>query len=193
MKKKIFFIIGILCCNFCFGSIVLQNDITGLSWKRSKIENCFDVAHTVKIENSFLPIAAGSINVLWEFNTKNTETPFHFMTGLSLGGVDIGFTLSVPFVFEFTIAKFEKTMLEIFSKTNIGAVGTIFGFGDVLYLQSSLDLVWGRKDRKWFFGGFGVTYGTVFNSYTFEGFGKKEEIHSVLGAQVIFGIRFSSK
>ena len=70
MKKKFIFIIGFLLCNFCFSSIVIQNEFL-LGVKTTHIENCFNITDPVKNTKGF---TFGALtNCMWEFGTKNTQ------------------------------------------------------------------------------------------------------------------------
>lgn len=186
MKKKIVFIVGILFCNFCFGSIVIQNEFL-FGMKSTHIENCFDVVDPVKNATGFS--FGGLTNCMWEVGTKNIETPFHYKMGVCVGIMENGFILGVPFAFEFSIAKFDKLLMELEFKNNPAVWGMLGGSSYFCYF-GSLDLVLSRKDRKWFFGGAGVGFALSGYSYTFEGYGKQENLFLALGVHIAVGVRF---
>ena len=105
MKKRFIFIVGFLLCNFCFGSIVIQNEAL-FGVKSTHYENCFDISDS---EKNTIGFTFGALtNCMWEFGTKNTEIPFHFMTGVCVGMMENSFSFGVPIVFEFSVAKFDK-------------------------------------------------------------------------------------
>lgn len=186
MKKKFIFIIGFLLCNFCFCSIVIQNEFL-LGVKTTHIENCFNITDPVKNTKGF---TFGALtNCMWEFGTKNTEIPFHFMAGICVGGMENGFSLGIPFAFEFSVAKFNKMTMELVFKNNPSIWGMLGGYCNFCYF-GSLDLVLSRKDRKWFFGGAGLGFVTSGYSYIYEGYGKQENIFGALGLHVVVGLRF---
>ena len=49
MKKRFIFIVGFLLCNFCFGSIVIQNEAL-FGVKSTHYENCFDITDSDILE-----------------------------------------------------------------------------------------------------------------------------------------------
>ena len=93
MKRKIITIIGaLLFCNLSFAGIVVQNEVDaiGLSYYPG--------------EYFFTKVEGLDSSLLWEFNQKDTETPFHFMTGLGVGLTSYGLNFTIPTVFEFSLA-----------------------------------------------------------------------------------------
>lgn len=186
MKKKFIFIVGFLLCNFCFGSIVIQNEVL-FGVKSTHYENCFDISDS---EKNTIDFTFGALtNCMWEFGTKNTEIPFHFMTGVCVGMMENSFSFGVPIVFEFSVAKFDKLTMELVFNNNPGIFTMLGGYCNFYYF-GSLDLVLSRKDRKWFFGGAGIGFVTSGYSYTYEGYGKQENIFGALGLHVVVGLRF---
>lgn len=170
MKRKIITIIGaFLVCNLSFAGIVVQNEVDaiGLSYYPD--------------EYSFTKVEGFDSSLLWEFNQKDTETPFHFMTGLGVGLTSYGLNFTIPTVFEFSLAKFEKTMLELYVNPNLGITCLPTGYVG-FYFNPSVDLIISGKNRNWIYGGMGIgASGTTPGC-----------IVGTLGLHFIFGVKFPS-
>ena len=192
MKKKILIVLSLcLLSNFCFAGIVVQNGIIPLGYDITYDEDCFRVDNEKDFSCDFL-MELLSLNggFLWEFNSKNTETPFHFMTGIELGFSRHGFfSMTFPMVFEFTLVKFEKTMIELQVNPNLGIGFGIKG-GEYFFYSPSIDVTFGRKDRKWFYGGVGIgAEGTCRAAY-YKDYGNDIYIGATIGLHLFIGVRF---
>ena len=127
---------------------------------------------------------------LKKYNSNDIEKPFHFMTGAELSFSTPGLiTITIPTIFEFTLLNFNKTMIELQLNPNLGIGFGIKG-GVYFFYNPSIDVTFGRKDRKWFFGGAGIGFVTSGYSYIYEGYGKQENIFGALGLHVVVGLRF---
>ena len=114
-KKIILILILIFVSHFFFAGIVVQNSMIPLGYNFNYDEDCFRVDNEKEYSCDFL-MELLSVNggFLWEFNSKNTETPFHFMTRVELGFSRHGFfSFTFPMIFQFTLVKFEKSMIEL--------------------------------------------------------------------------------
>ena len=54
----------------------------------------------------------------------------------------------------------------------------------------SIDVTFGRKDRKWLYGGAGLKFGGIFESVHYKGYGKNIYSETVIGLNLFVGVRF---
>lgn len=194
MKKKLVILITtIFLCNCCFAGIVLQAESAVIGLGINFSEDCFDTEEPKRFSfEGERPLSSIISNLMWEFNSKNTDTNFHFMTGVGVGIAEYGISLTFPMVFEFTLARFEKTMLELSFNPNLGIAYGLF-CGEFFYFVPSVDLIWGRKDRKWLYGGIGLAAtGTYYNAAYYKDFGWQQNFYATIGFHLLFGVKFPS-
>lgn len=193
MKKKIIILItSIFLCNCCFAGIVLQTESVVIGAHINYSNDCFDTDKPKRFSYDVgKPITSIISNLMWEFNSKNTDTNFHFMTGVGVGITEYGISLTFPMVFEFTLARFENTMLELSFNPNLGIVYGLFG-GENFYFEPSVDLILGRKDRKWFYGGIGLAATGIYNAAYYKDFGWQQNFDATIGIHLLFGVKFPS-
>lgn len=192
MKKKILIVLSLcLLSNFCFAGIVVQNGIIPLGYDIRYDEDCFRVDNPKEFSCDFImELASLNGSLMWEFNSKNTETPFHFMTGIELGFSHPGFfSMTFPMVFEFTLVKFEKTMIELQVNPNLGIGFGIKG-GEYFFYSPSIDVTFGRKDRKWFYGGVGIGAEGTCRAAHYKDYGNDIYIGATIGLHLFIGVRF---
>ncbi len=192
MKKKILIVLSLcLLSNFCFAGIVVQNSMIPLGYNFNYDEDCFRVDNEKEYSCDFL-MELLSLNggFLWEFNSKNTETPFHFMTGVELGFSRHGFfSFTFPMIFQFTLVKFEKTMLELQANADFGFTHGIKR-GIYFFYSPSVDVTFGRKDRKWFYGGVGIGAEGTCSAAHYKDYGNDIYIGASIGLHAFVGVRF---
>lgn len=192
MKKKILIVLSLcLLSNFCFAGIVVQNSMIPLGYNFNYDEDCFRVDNEKEYSCDFImELASLNGSLMWEFNSKNTETPFHFMTGIELGFSHPGFfSMTFPMVFEFTLVKFEKTMIELQVNPNLGIGFGIKG-GEYFFYSPSIDVTFGRKDRKWFYGGVGIGAEGTCRAAHYKDYGNDIYIGATIGLHLFIGVRF---
>lgn len=192
MKKKlIIFITFLLLSNFCFAGIVVQSGLSPLGYDIRYEEDCFNVTNPKDFSTEFFA-AIHSLNssLMWEFNSNDIEKPFHFMTGAEFSFSTPGLiTITIPTIFEFTLLNFNKTMIELQLNPNLGIGFGIKG-GVYFFYNPSIDVTFGRKDRKWLYGGAGLKFGGIFESAHFKGYGKNIYSETVIGLNLFVGVRF---
>ena len=192
MKKKILIVLSLcLLSNFCFAGIVVQNSMIPLGYNFNYDEDCFRVDNEKEYSCDFL-MELLSLNggFLWEFNSKNTETPFHFMTGVELGFSRHGFfSFTFPMIFQFTLVKFEKTMIELQANADFGFTHGIKR-GIYFFYSPSVDVTFGRKDRKWFYGGVGIGAEGTCRAAHYKDYGNDIYIGATIGLHLFIGVRF---
>lgn len=191
-KKKIILILTLIfLSHFCFAGIVVQNSMIPLGYNLNYDEDCFRVDNPKEFSCDFL-MELLSLNggFLWEFNSKNTETPFHFMTGVELGFSRHGFfSFTFPMIFQFTLIKFEKTIIELQANADFGFTHGIKR-GIYFFYSPSVDVTFGRKDRKWFYGGVGIGAEGTFRAAHYKDYGNDIYIGATIGLHLFIGVRF---
>lgn len=191
-KKKIILILTLIfVSHFCFAGIVVQNSMIPLGYNFNYDEDCFRVDSEKEYSCDFL-MELLSINggFLWEFNSKNTETPFHFMTGVELGFSRHGFfSFTFPMIFQFTLVKFEKSMIELQANADFGFTHGIKR-GIYFFYSPSVDVTFGRKDRKWFYGGVGIGAEGTCRAAHYKDYGNDIYIGATIGLHLFIGVRF---
>lgn len=194
MKKTIILIMSFFLLNhFCFSGIVVQSDIVPFGYNITYEEDCFDSSNPKNLSHNFLhEITSLNASILWELNSKDIETPFHFMPGLEIGFILPGiFSLSCPMICEFSLVKFDKTMIELHLNPNFG-VGLGINNEVCFFYNPSIDFTFGRKDRKWFYGGAGLNIGGFLGAEHFKGYGNRIYNETTIGLHLFAGIRFPS-
>lgn len=192
MKKKILIVLSLcLLSNFCFAGIVVQNGIIPLGYDIRYDENCFRVDNEKEYSCEFVKeLLSLNGGLFWEFNSKNTETPFHFMTGIELGFSKHGFfSFTFPMIFQFTLVKFEKTMIELQANADFGFTHGIKR-GIYFFYSPSVDVTFGRKDRKWFYGGVGIGAEGTCRAAHYKDYGNDIYIGATIGLHLFVGVRF---
>ena len=192
MKKKLVMLMtSIFLCNCCFAGIVLQAESAVIGLGINFSEDCFDTEEPKRF--SFIgerPLSSIISNLMWEFNSNDIEKPFHFMTGAELSFSTPGLiTITIPTIFEFTLLNFNKTMIELQLNPNLGIGFGIKG-GVYFFYNPSIDVTFGRKDRKWLYGGAGLRFGGIFESAHYKGYGKNIYSETVIGLNLFVGVRF---
>ena len=192
MKKKlIIFMSFLLLNNLCFAGIVVQNGISPLGYDIRYNENCFDVNKPKDLYTEFFTeLHSFNGSVMWEFNSKDIEKPFHFMTGAEFSFSTPGLlTFTIPTVFEFTLLNFNKTMIELQLNPNLG-IGLGIKGGVYFFYKPSVDVTFGGKDRKWLYGGVGLSAGGIFEAAYYKDYGKNIYFETVIGLNLFVGVRF---
>lgn len=191
-KKKIILILTlILLSHFCFAGIVVQNSIIPLGYNFYYDEDCFRVDNEKEYSCEFVKeLLSLNGGLFWEFNSKNTETPFHFMTGVELGFSRHGFfSFTFPMIFQFTLVKFEKSMIELQANADFGFTHGIKR-GIYFFYSPSVDVTFGRKDRKWFYGGVGIGAEGTCRAAHYKDYGNDIYIGATIGLHLFVGVRF---
>ena len=80
-------------------------------------------------------------------------------------------------------------MLELQANADFGFTHGIKR-GIYFFYSPSIDVTFGRKDRKWLYGGAGLRFGGIFESAHFKGYGKNIYSETVIGLNLFVGVRF---
>lgn len=189
MKKKILCIfLSLFITSFTFAGIAIQLESIPLGITTTYRENCFNIENPVeKNSEFFIHPYTMELNVLWEFDQQNTEKNFHFMTGLAFG-ISFGFSLKVPLIFEFTLARFKNSILELTVNPCVGLIHGIKG-GIFFYYNPSINLVLSRPDRKWLYGGIGLASAGMHYCAIYKDYGKEILEDNHFGLNLFIGIR----
>ena len=191
-KKKIILILTLIfLSHFCFAGIVVQNSIIPFGYNFDYDENCFRVdkekEFSCEFSNYLLSFNGG---LLWEFNSKKTDIPFHFMTGVEIGFSRHGFfSFTFPLIFQFTLLKLEKSIIELQVNVDFGYTHGIKG-GVFFFYSPSIDVTFGSKSRKWFYGGVGVGTEGTFSAAHYKDYGNDIDIEATMGLHLFVGVRF---
>jgi len=188
MKKLITGIIFACVCFTASAKVFVQADANVCGAFITHRHDCFNQVQKNYFDPDFNAFNGCSVASGWEFNSKDTETPFHWFTGFDVGFDYYGFTFMPVVGLNWTCLNLGSWNMELSATAAAGVTAGIFG--DYYFTsQTSLDLIFCKNSRNGLYGGIGLTNLNIPDGRYYKGYGLVYTTAAYLGPRLIAGVR----
>jgi len=186
MKKSLFILLFFGMCTLASARVVIQVEGTGIgsdfNWEKNVIpKRSWTSEAKYEWGYGMMP------SLMWEFNSKNKETPIHFFTGASFGFAAVGIPVALEGGFTYRLFDLGLVSFDLNGTMQCGVYSEIYGGCD-LWTGYSADFVCNAFDRR-VYAGIGIGNWNYSIEYILKDYGAYWYHSGFIGGHIMAGIR----